>query len=298
MIKRYKTWQKLLLGSGVLLGSAVLTLAVLSLVIPGIFNSNKATDTAQADRADQTKEEPAPAPKPSPVLTAVPALQTIIDEHPQYRISVTLQDISTNDQKTYGDTEVFTAASTGKLITAAAYYHQVEIGSASLDTIVGGAPASLQIERMINQSNNDSWYALEIKLGLATINSYAASIGVDYTITSSGKTITSASMATFLSNLYNGKIINSEHTQQLFSFMQNTNNETLIAAVTPKDVTLYHKYGWLGPELHDVAILKKGDKVYALTIYTESIASVTLDDYTKTIQSLANAAIEHLFSEE
>lgn len=220
-------------------------------------------------------------------------LSSIITKQP-YAIGVAIEDTSTRDVTTIGSTQPFVAASTGKILTACAFYHLVETGQASLTQPIGSWSASYQIEEMINDSDNDSWQQLEEAVTLPVLDSYASSIGVaGYDATTN--MITPAEMADVLSNLYAGKLLNASDTRQLLSYMQNTNMEQMIPSVTPPSIDVYHKYGLLNGALHDVAILADGSHSYALTIYTQN--SDDSDDLERisVIREIAQSTISNLF---
>ena len=84
----------------------------------------------------------------------------------------------------------------------------------------------------------------------------------------------------------------------LLSYMQNTSNDDLIPDGVPTDATVYHKYGYLGGELHDAGIIVYNGHRVALTIYTKS-SDGTLSDYTSRIalfHSITSAAITYMQS--
>lgn len=194
-------------------------------------------------------------------------LGAIIAVNPDTQIGIALENMTTGETQTYGVNAPFEAASTAKLITAAAYYHLVETGQASLTAAMGGYNAGFQIKEMINQSDNDSWSMLVSAIGDNELQAYAQSIGLDYQV--NGNTLSPASMTNLLTKLYGGKLLNKTDTDQLLSYMQNTNDDTLIPAALNSNITVYHKYGLLNGELHDAAILTDGNQSYALVIYTK-----------------------------
>ncbi|UXM93559.1 metallo-hydrolase family protein [Paenarthrobacter sp. JL.01a] len=206
-------------------------------------------------------------------------INDVIDAYPEYQIGVALLDVTAGGEDKevhqYGVKKPFEAASTAKVLAAAAYFHLVESGAASLDEPLGAYPASFQLQAMIQQSDNDSWSLIMDAIGFQELSDYADSLGVQYDPETN--TLTPADMARILGQLYSGSLLNAEDTTQLLSTMQNTNDETLIPAAVPADVTVYHKYGELGGELHDAAILEKGGHSYALVIYTkgEDLGSAT-----------------------
>src|SRR6478609_8275601 len=149
----------------------------------------------------------------------------------------------------------------------AAYYHLVETGAASLDDPLGSYTAGFQLREMIQQSDNDSWSLIMDAVGHEELTEYAATLGVTYDPETN--TLTPAEMATIVAPLYSGSLLNPADTAQLLSYMQDTNYETLIPAAVPAGITVFHKYGLLGDELHDAAVLARGDTAYALVIYTK-----------------------------
>ncbi len=156
----------------------------------------------------------------------------------------------------YGAKTKFVAASTGKILAAAAYYHLVETGKASLTARMGASTAGQQIRQMVQQSNNESWALILAAVGHKGLTDYAASLGIPYDRTVNG--LTPAEMAKTLSELYSGRLLNAGNTAQLLSYMQNTNYEVLIPAAAPPGVSVFHKYGLLNGNLHDASILVQG----------------------------------------
>jgi len=228
----------------------------------------------------------------SPTLTQ--AVNAILQQNSSIKIGIALDDITLGQSRTFGSTDQFVAASTAKLVTASAYYHLVETGQASLSTPLGAYTAQFQIKEMINQSSNDSWDLLVGAIGDNVLQSYASSIGVTYGV--DGNLLSPASLATLLSKLYAGKLLNQTDTAQLLSYMQNTNDDTLIPAAVSPDITVYHKYGLLDGNLHDAAILTKGDKAYVLVIYTKNTDDSDDAQRTTLIHQLTQAIVPKLFS--
>jgi beta-lactamase class A len=220
-------------------------------------------------------------------------ISSVIDNNKQYQIGVALENISTNQVQTYGLNVPFEAASTSKVIMACAYYHLVEKKQASLDTLLGSYSASYQIREMVNDSDNDSWALIENAVGDDELEAYSQSIGIGYAV--DGNLLSPSDMAKFLDELYKGKVLNAVDTKQLLSYMQNTNDESLIPGAVPSDVTVYHKYGLLGGKLHDVAILVKGKSAYVLTIYTNDDSGLaSIDSRTDVIHQITKAAINQI----
>ncbi|MEE9098387.1 serine hydrolase [Pseudarthrobacter phenanthrenivorans] len=221
----------------------------------------------------------------------------IIDAYPEYQIGVALMDVtaggSAQEVHQYGVGNPFEAASTAKVLAAEAYYHLVETGAASLDELLGAYPASFQLQAMIQQSDNDSWSLIMNAVGHQELTDYANSMGVQYDPESN--TLAPADMARILAGLYSGTLLNAADTQQLLSTMQDTNDETLIPAAVPAGVTVYHKYGELGGELHDAGILEEDGRAYALVVYTKGDDLGSVGERTDIIHQITGAVTGDVF---
>ena len=213
---------------------------------------------------DQSEE--AAGPQPSAAVDLDTEISRILSENGGYRIGVVLADTQGGAPQAYGDVSPYVAASTAKIITAAAYYHLVETGEKTLDAPMGDFDVSFQLKTMVNNSSNDSWLLLMQDIGYPQLIAYAASIGISYD--PEQNLVTPAEMTLLLKQLSSGKLLNAEHTGELLGHMQQTNNERLIPAAVGPDVTVHHKYGELEGYVHDAAILSSGGRSYALTIYT------------------------------
>ncbi|MCX6497261.1 MAG: class A beta-lactamase-related serine hydrolase [Arthrobacter sp.] len=241
---------------------------------------------------------PAAAPTPAPAAGGVgPALDAelnaIIDANGGYQIGVSLIDLADGTVHDYGVQQPFEAASTAKVLAAAAFYHLVESGGASLNEPMGAWTAGFQLKEMIQDSDNDSWSLIMDAVGHQQLSDYAASIGVNYSPESN--TLTPAEMARVMAALYSGKLLDKDDTAELLSYMQNTNYESLIPEAAPADVEVYHKYGLLDGELHDAGILTKNGSAYALVIYTKGDSDGDIPQRTDVIHQLTRAVTDAVF---
>jgi len=256
-----------------------------------------AATTAEAGASPSASLNQA-VPASSAVDAALDArIQAILAANSQYQIGVALVGLSrgagTADVHEYGVREKFVAASTAKVLAAAAYYHLVETGAASLDDPLGSYTAGFQLREMIQQSDNDSWSLIMDAVGHEELTEYAASLGVNYDPETN--TLTPAEMATIVSRLYSGTLLNADHTAELLSYMQDTNYETLIPAAVPDGITVFHKYGLLGGELHDAGILARDGTAYALVIYTKGQDLSDVPERTEVIHQLTQAVAGAVF---
>lgn len=199
-------------------------------------------------------------------------LGEIIAANPNVNIAVGVIDSKTNTKVNYGFAEAFHGASTTKVLTASAYLSLVEKGERSLDTVISGRTAQEHIRLMINRSNNESWAVLNSAVGYNQLTAYGQSNGLS-SYNYIGNTITAADQATLLQKLYKRQLLNESHTTLLLSYMQATNNETMLPAVLPEGATLYHKYGQLEDRLHDTGIIEYKNRPLILTIYTKGGAT-------------------------
>ena len=259
--------------------------------------AQSAATTAEAGASPSASLNQA-VPASSAVDAALDArIQAILAANSQYQIGVALVGLSqgagTADVHEYGVREKFVAASTAKVLAAAAYYHLVETGAASLDDPLGSYTAGFQLREMIQQSDNDSWSLIMDAVGHEELTEYAASLGVSYDPETN--TLTPAEMATIVSRLYSGTLLNADHTAELLSYMQDTNYETLIPAAVPDGITVFHKYGLLGGELHDAGILARDGTAYALVIYTKGQDLSDVPERTEVIHQLTQAVADALF---
>lgn len=193
-------------------------------------------------------------------------LTKIIKSNSDIQSSIAVINIRTGQSFVLGSTKAFNAASTTKIILAACLLHEVEMGKKSLSIQLGAYPASFQLQQMVQQSNDDSWHELTDYVGLQTLSEYAESISVHYDVTNNA--ITAQDEALFLQKLYSNKLLTSQDTQLLLSYMQDTNDNSLIPSAVPPDVTIYHKYGWLDNDIHDAAILVYNNTPVILVVYT------------------------------
>ncbi|WP_427129093.1 serine hydrolase [Pseudarthrobacter sp. S9] len=218
----------------------------------------------------QPQKQPGAAPaskaQPGPAVDLAAGIQRILSENGSHRIGVAVADTRDGNLQSYGDVSEYVAASTAKILTAAAYYHLVETGEKSLDTPLGAFDTAFQLEAMVNTSSDDSWLLLMQDIGYPRLVEYAASLGITYD--PEQNLLTPPDMARLLQELSTGKLLNAEHTEELLGYMQQTNDEDLIPAAVAPDITVHHKYGVVEGYVHDAAILSSGGHSYAVVIYT------------------------------
>jgi len=216
----------------------------------------------------------APVANPAQFATKVNAL---IAADPSVDISVSLIPMQTGTEVHYGVNADFQAASTAKLLTAAAYLHGVEQGTYSLDQTIDGQSAQDLLNTMIVNSDDNAWESLNTAITHDTLASYADSLGItDYSVTDN--ILGSDDIALLLQKLQAGQLLNA------------ANYRDFIVAGVPSDVTVYHKAGETDDEVHDAAILTKGDTSVILVVYTNGHGTYDWNARTQLIQSIAAEA--------
>jgi beta-lactamase class A len=213
---------------------------------------------------------------------ATSSLDTIINTNSDLDISVAMIDLDTGKMYHAGSNNSFTAASTTKLLTAADYFHKVELGKASLSQYIEGDTAQDLLERMVRNSDNNAWVALNDYLTYQQMSSYAKSLGIT-SYDWENNTITATDEAKLLQQIYDGNVVSSANRSLLYSYMQNTSDDDLIPDGVPSSATVYHKYGDFNGNLHDAAIVNYDDHNFALVIYTNNPNDDTLDDYSSRV---------------
>lgn len=275
---------------------AVLTRVAKTAAVPP---SEVRTDAAAGQGAEAAGAPAAPPAVTVPVQAAPigpeldARINAVIAANSRHQLGVALIDVSDGVLHGYGVQDKFVAASTGKILAAAAYYNLVERGQASLAAPLGVSTAGGQIRQMVQQSNNTSWTLILGALGQRALADYAASIGIGYDRTLN--TLTPGEMARILELLYTGRLLNTEHTQQLLSYMQGTNFETLIPAAVPPGVSVFHKYGLLSGNLHDASVLASGDRAYVFVVYTLGRNLSDMEDRARVIRALTETVAAGLF---
>lgn len=235
-----------------------------------ITQNNKPNFVANNDDPRQQVEPEPERPKQLDHTVMANEINAVIAKYPGMDIGVSWVDIKTGESGDYGVQVPFIAASTAKLLTAMAFLHEVEQGNASLDDMVGGRPASQALELMIVDSDNPSWKAFNnTVLGLDELLVYAEKVGLtDYD--PDRNTATPATIAKLLSNFYQKRLLNEEHTNMLLGYMERAKLVPYVSDVAPAGVKVYHKPGFLTDRVHDATIIDNGDRPYVLVVFTKS----------------------------
>lgn len=256
---------------------AVALCLLLLIVGVSVFKSvgSKVSPADDEIASAQPESKPEPEPPQSLDYTAMDTtIQGVIAANPGMDIGVATVDILTGDTKTYGVEVPFVAASTAKLLTAISFLHDVEQGKHSLQETVSGRTAEAALEALIVDSDNQTWHELnEAVMSHDELAAYARTIGFT-NYDPDLNTVTPSSLATLLSNLYQKRLLNEEHTALLLSYMARAKEVDYIISTAPAGTKVYHKPGYLSDRMHDAAILDNGSRPYVLIIFTKSRTAV------------------------
>jgi beta-lactamase class A len=217
-------------------------------------------------------------------------LSSINNQNPGITFSVSVTNLSDDTSFSLGSHQAMPAASVGKLISAAFYYHKVERGQSSLGQQLDGVNASQLIKAMINQSDDNAWLTLNDFLGHSSMTGYAHSIGLA-SYEADSNTISTADVARLLGQLYTGRLLNAEHTRQLLGYMQNTNYEDFISRALPRGDVIYHKVGLADDNVNDAAIIAHSGRAVVLVIFTDGHGTQNWSDRALMMQQLAKKVI-------
>lgn len=221
------------------------------------------------------------------------ALAGIRQTYPGLQISVALATDQTGVHD-FGDDVVFDAASTAKVLTAAAYLHQVDKGQVSLHQTIAGQSAIYWLRAMIINSDDNAWAVLNDYLGHPYLLEYARSQGMVHYDPETNQ-LTSRDMARLLQKLADGTLLSTQRHTLLFSLMQKANYRDYMVAAVPLGMTVAHKVGFTDGNIHDVGIIQQGGHWLTLCIYTNGDDSFSADQRAAAIQAITKAALVAYF---
>lgn len=203
--------------------------------------------------------------------------------------SVYVEDYTSNFTMAISETEIFTAASVNKVPILAALYYEAQNGSVDLDQIITLQKEEIQdygtgsmrydepgttysiktlARLMIKQSDNTAAYILANEIiGFEKLQSLVNLWGLSQTDMVNNKT-SNKDMAIMFRKLYEEKIANHAYTQEMLSFLKDTDFETRLPAKLPDGVTVYHKIGTETGKIHDVGVITDGTHTYYLGVLT------------------------------
>lgn len=189
--------------------------------------------------------------------------------------------------------EIFTGASMNKIPILAALYYYAGRGDIDLDqditlqaadiqpygtgSIQGDAPGTVYTVKtlaklMIKQSDNTAAYIIANHIiTVENITKLLTEWNLTQTDMVNNKT-SNQDIAKLFRMIYENKITDKAHTQEMLSFLKDTDFETRLPGKLPKgSVTVYHKIGTEINTVHDAGIVTDGKRTYYIGIFTRGI---------------------------
>lgn len=227
--------------------------------------------------------------------------------------SVLVDDLTIPFTAGSSENEIYIAASVNKVPILAALYYYTEKGDIDLDEIITLQSADIQdygtgslryespgstysiktlAKLMIKQSDNTAAYILANQIiGFDKLQSIVNQWGLTQTDMTENKT-SNKDMATLFRMIYEHKITDKAHTDEMLSFFKDTDFETRLPALLPEGVTVYHKIGSEVRNVHDVGIVTFGKVAYYIGVFTNEVTDDA--EAEKTIASISKVVYEYM----
>jgi beta-lactamase class A len=227
--------------------------------------------------------------------------------------SVFVVDYLSDFRMGIGENVIYTAASINKLPIISALYYGNQMGEINMDKVITLQAEDIQdygtgtirydppgtsytvktlARLMMEKSDNTAAYILaNYVIGLPKIQSLMESWGLIQTDMAGNKT-SNRDIELLFNKIYHGKITNPANTDELFSFLKNSDFEDRIPALLPKNVTVYHKIG-NGPGMfHDAGIVSGPKISYYIGIFTSDVTDEI--EATKTAALVSKTVYDYL----
>ncbi|HSX05050.1 MAG TPA: serine hydrolase [Candidatus Saccharimonadales bacterium] len=253
-----------------------------------------------ASQSSQKAVQPKAA-KPAPPTAHTDAqLQQLVDNwasQQPFDSSVVVQELNGQLRTASRDADTpMTTASTYKIYVAYAVLHQVEQGTYAMQTTTRtGQTVQAALQKMILQSDNDSAEGLGFLVGWDKINQLAAAAGAVHTNinnydstgqpTNGNKLSTAADLATMVTKLQQGTLLNVADSAMLLGLMKSQVWRERIPAGVPSGIAVADKPGWLGNVENDAGIVFGPKSTYTLVIMTNDSTTRPLADLSKLVYS-------------
>lgn len=229
--------------------------------------------------------------------------------------SVFYADMATGATFGINEKEMFTGASINKVPIIAALYYLESKGKINLDEQItlqkediqdygtgtlryqkpGGLYSLKTLAKLsLKLSDNTAAYIIAHKIGVEKIQKIIEQFGLKQTDMENNKT-TTYDMYLLFNKLYTHQVTTPAKTQEVLSFMTDTDIEDRLPGKLPTNATVYHKTADAVGGIHDVGIVKIDDTIFFLGVLTSdvgdkdteardtiaSLAKNTYDFYTK-----------------
>lgn len=239
-------------------------------------------------------------------------------------LAVAILDLSTGQKYLLHADEVLPTASSIKIAILAEFYHQVQQGKLKFSDlytlqqadIVGGSgiagaltPGTTRLTLrdvaalMISVSDNSATNIIIDRVGMENVNTLLDSLGLTHTrlrrkmmdLKAAGEgrenVATPREMMTLLEDLYRGKVLNKQLTEDFFNLLS-VHKESYIPRELPEDLRVANKPGELEGVRNDSGIVFTGKRPFVISVMTTYLRREK--DGGEAIIRIANAAY-HMF---
>ncbi|MFZ5535832.1 MAG: serine hydrolase [Patescibacteria group bacterium] len=191
------------------------------------------------------------------------------------------------------EAEIFVAASVNKVPIIAALYYLAGKDEIDLDRDITVQASDIQdygtgsirydkpgsvysiktlAKLMIKQSDNTAAYILANHIiGFPRLSEIVTQWGLTQTDMVKNNT-SNQDIAKLFRMIYEGKITDSAHTQEMLSFFKDTDHETRLPAKLPDKALTYHKIGTEVGIIHDAGIVTDGKITYYIGLFISGAA--------------------------
>lgn len=212
------------------------------------------------------------------------ALATWASQHKGQRWGIALQDLSNNQVAGINTTNSFRSASVYKLYLMYPLLQKVPLKKfATTQISVAGQKRNLNecVEAMLRVSDNVCAEAIGNYVGWNWADKMLRTAGFSSTHLNFDAPITTANDTTrYLSALYRGKLVNQAGVDYIFGILGQQKFRDGIPTACKSSCEVMNKTGELQGILNDTAVIKIGEKLYILSVFSENgrytdIASVS-----------------------
>jgi beta-lactamase class A len=223
-----------------------------------------------------------------------------IDRNLDGVLAVAILDLSTGQKYLLHADEVLPTASSIKIAILAEFYHQVQQGKLKFSElytlqqadIVGGSgiagaltPGTTRLTLrdvaalMISVSDNSATNIIIDRVGIENVNALLDSLGLTHTrlrrkmmdLKAAGEgrenVATPREMMTLLEDLYRGKVLNKQLTEDFFNLLS-VHKESYIPRELPEDLRVANKPGELEGVRNDSGIVFTGKRPFVISVMT------------------------------
>ncbi len=213
--------------------------------------------------------------------------------------SLIVEDYTSDFSVKNSEGEIFVAASINKAPILAVLYYLAGKGEIDLDKDITVQRADIQdygtgsiryegagsvysvktlAKLMIKQSDNTAAYILANHIvGFDQLKSVLSEWNLTQTDMVANKT-SNQDIAKVFRMMYEGKVTDQANTQEMLSFLKDTDHETRLPANLPDTTTTYHKIGTEVGIIHDAGIVTDGKSTYYIGIFTNGTEETEATD--------------------